>query len=242
MKRQFNPAEPELMDRPQPVTPELAVDLKNLRQLNRYFGSYRLIEHFLGRWIRPGSQMRILDLATGSGDIPRLIVDFARSIGASVTVTAVDQQASTVQIARSLSGNYPEIDFIQADVLSFGEGQYDVVLCSLALHHFADEAAVHVLQRCRDLSRQYVLVSDLRRGLLASVGVYLLTAILFREPMTRVDARLSAQRAFSFQEFKSLAERAGWQNFGHRKFAFARQALWLEPPVGDGLPPRLRHR
>jgi SAM-dependent methyltransferase len=228
MKRSFNPAEPELMDRPQPVTPELASDLRNLRQLNRYFGSYRLIEHFLRRWIQPRSRMRILDLATGSGDIPRLIVDYARRIGAVVAVDAVDQQPSTLEIARSLSGDYPEIDFLEGDVLSFDGGTYDVVLNSLALHHFEEGAAVQLLRRCRQLSNKYVLVSDLRRGLVATLGVYLLTTLLFREPMTRTDARLSAERAFSFREFRSLAERAGWKNFGHAKFAFARQAIWLE--------------
>jgi len=229
MKRQFDPAEPELMDRPQPVTPELASDLRNLRQLNRYFGSYRLIEHFLRRWIQPRSRMRILDLATGSGDIPRLIVDNARSAGATVTVDAVDQQPSTLEIARSLSHDYPEIEFFEGNVLSFGESSgYDAVLCSLALHHFEAAAAVQLLRRCRDLSRRYVLVSDLCRGPLATMGVYLLTTFIYREPMTRTDARLSAERAFSFGEFRSLAERAGWKDFRHRKFAFARQALWLE--------------
>jgi len=220
------------MDRPQPVTPELASDLRNLRKLNRYFGSYRLIEYFLRRWIQPRSRMRILDLATGSGDIPRLIVDYARNAGADVTVDAVDQQQSTLEIARSLSGDYPEIEFVEGDVLSFGEsGGYDIVLCSLALHHFEEAAALQLLRRCRDLSRRYVLVSDLRRGHLATMGVYLLTTFIFREPMTRTDARVSAERAFSFREFRSLAERAGWRNFGHAKFAFARQALWLEPAV-----------
>jgi hypothetical protein len=51
--------------------------------------------------------------------------------------------------------------------------------------------------------------------------------VIYREPMTRTDARLSAARAFSFREFGSLAKRAGWRNFGHRKFRFARQAIWL---------------
>ena len=46
MKRQFDPAEPELMDRPQPISPELESDLHNLRQLNRYFGSYALVRSF----------------------------------------------------------------------------------------------------------------------------------------------------------------------------------------------------
>ena len=216
------------MDRPQPVTIELEVDLRNLRQLNRYFGSYRLIAHFLRRWLKPQSQLRILDLATGSGDIPRLIVDYARRVDAKVQIDAVDQQASTVEIARGLSAAYPEIEFIQGDILTLAREPYDMVLCSLALHHFSEADAVAVLRRCRELSKHYVLVSDLRRGALASVGVFLLTGLLFRERMTRVDARLSAERAFSFQEFRTLAERAGWRNFGHAKFALARQALWLE--------------
>jgi hypothetical protein len=73
-----------------------------------------------------------------------------------------------------------------------------------------------------------VLVSDLRRGFLATFGVWLLTATIFREPMTKYDARLSAARAFSFSEMQELAKRAGWGDFGHRSFPFARQAIWLE--------------
>ena len=96
------------------------------------------------------------------------------------------------------------------------------------LHHFSDEDAVRVLRRCRESSRDFVLVSDLRRGFMATVGVYLLTALIFREPMTRYDARLSAERAFSFSEMRKLAVRAGWQNFGHRRFRVARQAIWLK--------------
>ena len=219
------------MDRPQPVSAELEVDLRNLRQLNRYFGSYRLIEYFLRRWLKPRSRIRILDLATGSGDIPRFIVDYARSVDAKVAIDAVDQQAATVEIARALSGDYPEIEFLQGDILTLSREPYDLALCSLALHHFSETDAVAVLKRCRQLSKQYVLVSDLRRGTLATAGVFLLTSLLFREEMTRTDARLSAERAFSFREFKTLAERAGWKDFGHAKFALARQALWLEPPA-----------
>jgi 2-polyprenyl-3-methyl-5-hydroxy-6-metoxy-1,4-benzoquinol methylase len=228
--RKFDPATPELMDRPQPVSAELDADLRNLRQLNRYFGSYRLIEHFLRRWIRPGSQLRVLDLATGSGDIPRLVIDHGRKVGAEVKVHAIDQQQSTVKIARRLSAEYPEIEFIEGDILTFEAEPYDIVLCSLALHHFAEADAVALLRRGRELSKGRVLVSDLRRGPLASAGVFLLTALFFREPMTRTDARLSAERAFSFEEFGALAGKAGWRDFGHAKFAFARQAIWLELP------------
>jgi len=229
MKRQFDPAEPELMDRPQPVSSELEKDLRNIRQLNRFFGSHRLVLHFLRRWIKPGDHVRIVDLATGSGDIPRLIVDYAQKIGAKVEVDALDRQSATLEIARKLGGNYPEISYIDANILEWQPANpYDIVLCSLALHHFSDEDAVRLLRRCRELSQKFVLVSDLRRGLLATIGVYLLTALIFREPMTRYDGRVSAARAFSFAELDDLAGRAGWRNFQHKKFHFARQAIWLE--------------
>lgn len=229
MKRQFDPERPELMDLPQPVTPELKKDLENLRRLNRFFGSYALVRHFLRRWIKSGMRVRLVDLATGSGDIPWLAVDHARRVGAVIAVDAVDRQAATVEIARKLSAAYPEIAYHESDVLSFGRAaEYDVVLCSLALHHFSEDDAIRLLRRCRELSRRFVLVADLRRGWLATAGVYLLTALIFREPMTKIDGRLSARRAFSFGELRRLAEKAGWQNFQHRKFRFARQAISME--------------
>ncbi len=229
MKRQFDPAAPELMDRPQPVSAELKSDLRNLRQLNRYFGSYALVRRFLREWIHEGQTAHVLDLATGSGDIPRLIADHTRRVGAIARIDAIDQQAATIEIARQLSEDYPEINYHETDVFEWGKpGVYDIVFCSLALHHFTEGDAVGLLRHCRDLTRRFVLVSDLRRGLLATVGVYLLTAIFFREPMTRYDARVSAQRAFSFRELHALAQRAGWQKFHHRRFRFARQAIWID--------------
>src|SRR6266699_4138178 len=229
MKRRFDPAVLEMMDRPQPVSMELEGDLRNIRQLNRWFGSHRLVYQFVRRWIKPGDKLRIVDLATGSGDIPRLIVDYAREIGAEVEIDAIDKQSATLEIARKLSVDYPEIFYSEANVLEWQTAKaYDIVLCSLALHHFSNEDAVRVLRRCRELSRKFVFVSDLRRSLLATIGVYFLTALIFREPMTRYDGRLSAARAFSFTEMAELARQAGWENFGHRKFRFARQAIWLE--------------
>ena len=216
------------MDRPQPVSAELEQDLRNLCQLNRLFGSHQLVRRFLRKWITPETNWRIADLATGFGDIPRLTVEFGRSVGAKVQIDAIDQNGATLEIARQYSANFPEIRFVQGNILEWKPAEaYDLVLCSLALHHFSSDDAVRLLRNSRDISRRFVLVSDLRRGYLATVGVFLLTATFFRESMTRIDGRLSAARAFSFAEFRSLAERAGWQNFGHARFRYARQAIWL---------------
>jgi len=218
-----------MMDRDQPVSAELERDLKRIRQLNRWFGSYRLVLGFVRDWIKPADKLRIVDLATGSGDIPRLIVDYARKISATVEMDALDRQPATLEIARRLSADYPEISYREANVLEWNPIEaYDITICTLALHHFSDEDAVRLLGRCRQLSKRFVLVSDLRRSFSLVAGVYVLTALIFREPMTRYDARLSARRAFSFFEMRDLAVRAGWQDFGHKKFCVGRQAVWLE--------------
>ena len=229
------------MDRPQPVTRELERDLANLRSFNRWFGSHRLIRHFLQLWLRPNGKARVLDIATGSGDIPRLIVDHARRQNVLVQIDAIDQQESTIEIARGLSAAYPEINFYCADLFEWNLSPglkldglkpssfpYDMVLCSLALHHFSNDDAVRVLQKIRDLSTARILVADLRRARWLSCAVYFVTATMYRDEMTKTDARLSAARAFSFLEMRKLAERAGWKDFRHRKFAIGRQAIWMD--------------
>jgi 2-polyprenyl-3-methyl-5-hydroxy-6-metoxy-1,4-benzoquinol methylase len=229
VKRQFDPALPELMDRPQPVTRELEHDLANLRSFNRWFGGHRLVRDFLRRWLKPNGESRILDVATGSGDIPRLIVDHARGQNVFVHIDAIDQQASTIDIARGLSAAYPEIDFSCANLFEWNPPEaYDMVFCSLTLHHFSNDDAMRVLQKIRELSTACVLVADLRRARWLSCAIYLLTATIYRDEMTKTDARLSAARAFSFVEMRELAEGACWRNFGHQKFAVGRQAIWIE--------------
>jgi len=229
MKRAFDPQTPEFMDRPQPVSPALEADLQNLVSLNRNFGSHRLVRKFLAQWLTSGRSYRVLDLCTGAGDIPRVMVDWARASGVRLSIDAIDANEATLEIARRGSEAYPEICFLRGDVLGFDTREtYDLVTCSLALHHFSEKDAVVLLRRCRDLSHRFVLVADLERGWSALLGVQLLTMFFYREPMTQADAVTSVHRAFSFTELRQMAEAAGWEHFGHTRFRFCRQAIWLD--------------
>jgi ubiquinone/menaquinone biosynthesis C-methylase UbiE len=228
-RRKFDPELVEMMDQPDPSRVELRRALENLRVLNRYFGSYRIVRHFLRRWVPQGDTVSILDACTGFGDIPRMVVDWARTTGAKVQVLAIDFQSATLDIARQRSEDFSEILFQQADLRTFDPGRrFDIVLCSLALHHFAWPEAVGILRALQRLSDRAVLVSDLERSLRGMLGIYLLTSTVFRNPMTRFDARLSIRRAFSFPEMGQLAAEAGWCAFGHRRFLVSHQVLWLE--------------
>jgi SAM-dependent methyltransferase len=228
-ERQFDDATIEMMDRPQLVSAELLADLENLRQLNRYFGSYRLVRHFLRRWFVPGSSISAIDLCTGFGDIPRFVVDWCRANHVSARIDAVDSQPATLELAKEHSRSYPEITFAVSDVFEVApSGPVDFVFCSLALHHFADDPAIRLLRQARSMAQRGVLIADLERSDFGIAGIYLLTSCIYRAPMTRFDARLSICRAFSFSELHRLASAAGWQRFGHRRFPVCRQAIWME--------------
>lgn len=215
------------MDRPQPASRELAETLRELEFLNRYFGGHRYARKFLQRHFEPGRAYRVLDLATGGGDFPRAMVDWARRAGVDLRVDAVDANPGTVDLARQFSADYPEIEFWEGDILQFDSGEtYDLVHCSLSVHHFDREAATRLLRRCRELSRFAVLVTDLERRILTRVGVYLVNRLFRHNRMTVHDGDCSARRAFSFSEFRAMADRAGWKRYGHERFAFCRQALW----------------
>jgi SAM-dependent methyltransferase len=227
--RTFDDSIIEMMDRPQTASVELRVNLENLERLNRYFGSYALVRYFLRRWFRPGSTVTAIDFCTGSGDIPRFVVDWCRAYDVGIQITAVDFQPATLELAMEKSHSYPEITFAVSDVFEFAPaGPVDFVFCSLALHHFADGDAIRLLKHARAIARRGIMVADLERSDLGIAGIYLLTSCIFREPMTRFDARLSFKRAFSFAEMSRLASAAGWQEFGHRRFPVCRQAVWLE--------------
>ena len=228
-ERQFDPAIMEMMDRSQQVSKELQTDLENLEKLNRYFGSHLLVRYFLRRWLRRGTLVRLLDLCTGFGDIPRFIVDWCRHNAIPIEITAVDLQQATLELAKERSGSYPEITYVAGNVLDFEPSSpVDFVFCSLALHHFSDEEAGILIRQTGLMTRGNILFSDLERTDLGMIGVYVLTALVFREPMTRFDGRLSMHRAFSFEEMRRLARAAGWSQFGHCRFLICRQAIWRE--------------
>jgi hypothetical protein len=229
MKREFDPGVPEQMDVVTSPGPELKEDLRNLEKLNLWFGSHALVLGFCRRWFLPGQRYRVIDLATGYGDIPRVMVRWARAHEVSLQIEARDFSEATLALAREASVDYPEIHFAPADVLLWQpELSADAVLFSLALHHFSEKDATDILRRLAASGIPRVLVADLCRCRRLQFGVWLLTALLMRNPMTRHDARLSVRRAFSAPEMRALAAAAGWTRAMHRLAPSFRQVLWQE--------------
>ena len=232
-ERKFAKGQLELMDRPEAEPADLVQALANIENLNRFFDGYRLVRHVVDRWLVADTSVSILDLCTGGADVPRYLVRLARSRGVRLRLVALDMHPVTLQIAQQRSAAYPEIELVQDDALSFSPPRkFDYVLCLLSLHHFSMEDARLLLRRSLSPAERGILVGDLRRSDFALGGIYFLTATVMRHRMTKVDGRLSIQRAFSWTELADLAHSAGWRNFRQKAFSFTRQAIWLE---GDAL-------
>ena len=206
----------EMMDRPDANRTVLEDDLRNLRIINRYFGGLSALRKAalpLGLKKNPGDTITILDLATGSGDQPLSLVHAFRLAGRSAHVTAVDRNEIMLQSARSYVGNVDEIQFERRNILElpYEDRAYDIVTCSLAIHHFTKENGIRLLREMDRLSSIGFVVNDLSRSFVGAVSAWVYSRLTTRNPMTRYDSVLSVLRAYQKDELHAMAAEAGIQ-------------------------------
>lgn len=227
MEREFSESQPELMDLPNQDETALRSDLENIARLNRTFGGKKAVELVFDQLAAKTRKLLLIDLASGYSDHGRNLLRRAEAARLDLSIIAVDFQFQTLQIARSATPPSQKILFVQADArrLPFRNKSADLTLCSLALHHFADNDALSVLKEMARVGRLGTACIDLVRSHLASIAIWLMTTFLVRDPMVRHDGRLSIRRAFTHVEMKSLAQRAGWLNLQQIKFFWFQQAV-----------------
>jgi SAM-dependent methyltransferase len=204
--------EKEMMDLPGQPRELLADDLRNLRIINHYLGGYRNVLRGLARLVNEQrlDRFTLLDLGTGSGDIPAVIARWARRQQIAARISGLEREAATVEEAVDQTRSFPEITILRGDATAppFGAGSFDFVLTSQLLHHFKDEQIIALVRTWARLARRGIIVSDLVRHPVAYHGIRLLTKGFTRNVMTRTDAPLSVQRACTISEWRELLRRA----------------------------------
>jgi SAM-dependent methyltransferase len=202
--------EKELMDLPDPPKELLVDDLRNLRVINRYLGNHRLVRRGLARLVEKQEIFSLLDIGTGSGDVPAAIACWARRKRKVARISGLEPNQVTVDEAAKHTRDFSEISLVRADgmALPFRPASFDFVLASQVLHHFSEEGIVSLLRTWAQVARRGIIVSDLIRHPLAYHGIHLLTRLLTRNVMTRVDAPLSVRRGLTLGEWKDLLLKA----------------------------------
>lgn len=228
--RYFDPAMPEMMDRPNVDPSVLDDDLKNLRVINKLFGGLSAVRKNiipLLKRIDPGKEITILDLATGSADHPLELAKLGRKLNLNLRITAVDKNPVMLKIARERTKGPGNITIEEQNILNpqYPDKSFDIVLCSLAIHHFSREDAVTIVQQMNRLSRVGFIVNDLSRSWLGAWTAWLYTHVTTRNPMTLYDSYISVLRAFTPKELTAMAEEAEINGFTIKTQPFFRLVL-----------------
>jgi ubiquinone/menaquinone biosynthesis C-methylase UbiE len=207
--------ERELLDGPTSDIAELRENLNDIYRLNRLIGTTnRLVRSVTGLLAGVDAPLQVLDVGTGSADIPIALVRWARKSGRAIRVTALDLSPQVIAIAQERVTAYPEIELIEGDArrLPFRAGSYHAAVCSLMLHHLDESDAVTLLRNLDHVTSRGFVVSDLTRGWTAYWSTWLLIHALMRNRLTRHDGPLSVKRAYTLAEMCRLLEEAGVQS------------------------------
>lgn len=159
----------------------------------------------------PNQTLRVLDLACGGGDNTLALAELARREGLNIHSDGCDLSDQAVAIAtQSAATRGLNARFFRADALNEPlPGGYDVLLCSLFLHHLESDDASKLLRRMAEAARHLVLVNDLIRSPLGYVLAWSACRLLSRSAIVHHDGPISVQGAFQTQEVIALAARAG---------------------------------
>jgi 2-polyprenyl-3-methyl-5-hydroxy-6-metoxy-1,4-benzoquinol methylase len=201
----------ELMDDPDLDPDRHARALRALERVNRVSLTarrvWREVRDLHARLQRP---VRLLDVACGGGDVLRDVGRAARGAGVGVELHGCDASPRALDLAGRVEASDPPLELFRLDATSDDlPAGFDLLTCSLFLHHLERPAAVRLLRGLAEACAHRILIQDLRRTALgyafAWVGLHTLT----RSEVARVDGLRSVRAAFSAAEAEELCADAG---------------------------------
>lgn len=203
---------PELLDSDAGSAQEIEDSLADLRMVNRYFGGARTMREMLraAATRRKLSALHWLDVGGASGDVALHVERSLAAIGTTARATILDRAHT------HLNGAQPAVCG-DALALPFGDNSFDVVACSLFVHHLEPDEVVLFAREALRVARHGFLINDLIRHPAHLAMVYA-GFPLYRSRLTRHDSVASVRRAYTVEEMKSMLARAGAAEIEIREF------------------------
>lgn len=213
MRRELTP---ELMDDPALDPHEHAHALRGLARLNALSRSDLLLWRPIREQARRTGTARtqplsLLDIATGSADVPLGLARRAARAGVALELHACDLSATAIDHARAGAERAGvALDAWRQNAIAepFAR-RFDVVTCSLFLHHLREDQAVDLLRNAAGATDRLLLVNDLRRTPLGLAAAWAISRLVTRSRVVHVDAVKSVRAAYTPGELLGLASRAG---------------------------------
>lgn len=223
-------SEIEIMDTFTGTTDQMEFILKDINRVNRFLGGYQITLDAVFQMISEESKKSytILDMGCAEGTMLRKLAMEARKREIDLKLIGIDMNAQGLELARRYSQDFPEINFIQGDILQtdFSKMEIDLVMTTLTLHHFSNAGVLQFVDRFAQLASLGVVINDLHRSPLA---YYLFKAFSFffiRTAIAKKDGLLSIRRAFKKKELQAYA--AQLPDVSHRiKWKWAFRYVWI---------------
>ena len=203
--------------------------LDKLEIINRLLGGNKVTIKGLKKLLENQSKNKIItivDLGCGHGDILRDIAKFGRNNNYSFKLLGIDANFAAIEYAKELSKEYSELSFKTIDVFSedFKKQSYDIVLCTLFLHHFKNDELVSFLKTTIQKATIGVVVNDLHRHKLAYY-LFKLIGFIIKNKMVREDGLTSVLRAFKRKDLEKISKQIKVYFSIQWKWAF--RYLWI---------------
>lgn len=213
--------QPELMDQPGLDANVHHRALAGLGKANSISRIARVVWHSIRDACCPvasGRPLRILDIASGGGDITLGVAQLAARAGIAMEAHGCDVNPTAITYAQAAArrAGITNARFFQRDALADPLDEYDVVMSTLFLHHLAEEEARSLLQKMAAAATRFVVVDDLCRNRLGYFYAWAGVRLLTRSRIVHTDGPLSVRAAFTTDEAAQLAREAGWKKIDIR--------------------------
>ncbi len=204
--------------------------LKDINRSNRMLGGNRITIKEVERLVRayPKESYTIVDMGCGDGAILREVALRFRKLGVLVKLIGVDLSEKTLDIAKKASFKFPEIHFLQKDILDMKTTDLDcdIMLCTLTMHHFEDGQIPIFLEKFAKLASIGVVINDLHRSYLACYLFKAFRLIFIKTKIAKYDGLLSIKSGFTKKELVDFSRRLpNVRHTIHWKWAF--RYVWV---------------
>jgi len=231
LNTQHRSSEPETMDDFAMEGEILRDALDKIAKINQLLGgnllTLRGVQDLMAT-IPKQTEISIIDVGCGNGDMLRTLADYGLKHQLNFKLTGIDANAFTINHARELSSNYLNISYRCEDVFGndFAALKYDIVLCTLTLHHFKDDEIIALMTVFNANSRVGIVINDLHRSAI-SYRLFQVLCFVFRlNSMSREDGLVSILRGFKKNELVCFSKKLKLSNYKIQwKWAFRYQ--WI---------------
>jgi 2-polyprenyl-3-methyl-5-hydroxy-6-metoxy-1,4-benzoquinol methylase len=227
----YRTQEAEIMDDFSLQGNELTAALDQIARINQLLGGNNLTLNGVKKLLKKADiskTITIADIGCGNGDMLRMLSNYGQKNNITFKLIGVDANAFTINYAKKLSNSYPNIEYKCIDIFSedFAALQYDILLCTLTLHHFSNEQILNIITIFNKNAAIGVVINDLHRSKLAYRLFEIICSVFNLERMSREDGLVSILRGFKKNELEEFSKKLSLKNYTIRwKWAFRYQ--WI---------------